>query len=200
LRTATVAKNAMNIPVPDVSVSAWQIRLEQAADAGAVEALNADSFGPGRFAKSAYRLREGVAPVAGLSFVAVEQMGGRDVLRGSVRFWPIKVGGHEELLLGPLAVDGDQRGRGIGIALMQAGLEAARQGPWRGVLLVGDEPYYTRVGFSRLPPGRVKFPGPVDQNRILGLSLKAGELLNLAGEVRRAQIDEAVCAAGAGVG
>ncbi len=190
----------MNIPVPDVSVSAWQIRLEQPSDAGAVEALNADSFGPGRFAKSAYRLREGVAPVAGLSFVAMEQVGGREVLRGSVRFWPIKVGGHEELLLGPLAVDGDQRGRGIGIALMQAGLEAARLGPWRGVLLVGDEPYYTRVGFSRLPPGRVKFPGPVDQNRILGLSLKAGELLNLAGEVRRAQIDEAVCAAGAGVG
>ena len=121
-------------------------------------------------------------------------------LRGSVRFWPIKVGGHEELLLGPLAVRGDQRGRGIGIALMQAGLDAARQGPWRGVLLVGDEPYYARVGFSRLPPGRVKFPGPVDANRILGLSLKAGELLNLSGEVRRAQVDEPVCAAGAGVG
>jgi predicted N-acetyltransferase YhbS len=56
------------------------------------------------------------------------------------------------------------------------------------------------VGFSRLPPGRVKFPGPVDQNRILGLSLKAGELLNLSGQVRRAQIDHAVCADGAGVG
>jgi predicted N-acetyltransferase YhbS len=190
----------MNVSVPAPSISSWQIRLESPTDAGAVEALNADSFGPGRFAKSAYRLREGVAPVAGLSFVAVEQVGEEEVLRGSVRFWPIRVGGHEELLLGPLAVQGNQRGRGIGIALMQAGLEAARQGPWRGVLLVGDEPYYTKVGFSRLPPGRVKFPGPVDQNRVLGLSLKAGELLNLSGEVRRAQIDEPVCASGAGVG
>jgi predicted N-acetyltransferase YhbS len=185
----------MNLSVPTL-----QIRLENLSDASAVEALNADSFGPGRFAKSAYRLREGVAPIAALSFVAVEQVAGRDVLRGSVRFWPVKVGGHEELLLGPLAVQGDQRGRGIGIALMQAGLEAARLGPWRGVLLVGDEPYYTKVGFSRLPPGRVRFPGPVDQNRILGLSLKTGELLNLSGEVRRAQIDEPVCASGAGVG
>ena len=190
----------MNLSLPDISVSAWQIRLEKPSDAAAIEALNAESFGPGRFAKSAYRLREGVAPIAALSFVAVDQLGEAEILRGSVRFWPIKVGGHEELLLGPLAVRGDQRGRGIGIALMQAGLEAARQGPWRGVLLVGDEPYYTRVGFSRLPPGRVKFPGPVDQNRILGLSLKAGELLNLSGEVRRAQIDEPVCASGAGVG
>ncbi len=190
----------MNLSVPDTSIPLWQIRLEEPGDVRAIEALNAESFGPGRFAKSAYRLREGVAPIAALSFVAVEHVGDKEVLRGSVRFWPIRVGGHEELLLGPLAVRGDQRGRGIGIALMQAGLDAARQGPWGGVLLVGDEPYYARVGFSRLPPGRVKFPGPVDANRILGLSLKAGELLNLSGEVRRAQIDEPVCAAGAGVG
>jgi predicted N-acetyltransferase YhbS len=181
----------MNVMAPT-----WQIRLEALRDADRVEALNAESFGPGRFAKSAYRLREGVDPVASLSFVAVEN----DVLRGSVHFWPIRVGGHEELLLGPLAVQSDQRGRGIGIALMQAGIEAAQKGPWRAILLVGDEPYYTKVGFSRLPPGRVKFPGPVDQNRILGLSLKAGELLTLSGEVRRAQIDDPVTACGAGVG
>ena len=185
----------------NVMATAWQIRLEAPEDVRHVEALNAESFGPGRFAKSAYRLREGVNPVPSLSFVAIEKAKtGTDVLRGSVRFWPIRVGGHEELLLGPLAVQSDQRGRGIGIALMQAGIEAARQGPWRGILLVGDEPYYNKVGFSRLPPGRVKFPGPVDQNRILGLSLQAGELLTLSGQVRRAQIDEPVCADGAGVG
>src|SRR6185503_5056675 len=126
--------------------------------------------GPGRFAKSAYRLREGVAPETSLGFVGVS---GADLL-GSVRFWPISVGGHEELLLGPLAVRADLRGRGIGVALMQAGIARAKQGPWRGILLVGDEPYYAKVGFSRLPPGRLKFPGPVDENRILGLSLKAG--------------------------
>jgi predicted N-acetyltransferase YhbS len=181
--------------------TAWQVRLETPGDAAKVAALNANSFGPGRFAKSAYRLREGVTPVAALSFVAIEKTpGGGEVLRGSVRFWPIQVGGHEELLLGPLAVQGDQRGRGIGIALMQAGIAAAQSGSWRAILLVGDEPYYAKVGFSRLPPGRVRFPGPVDQNRILGLSLKAGELLNLSGEVRRAQLDEPVCADGAGVG
>ena len=179
-----------------MDASPLHIRLETQEDAAKVEALNAEIFGPGRFAKSAYRLREGVYPIAALSFVAIEEA----TLRGSVRFWPIRVGGHEELLLGPLAVQSHQRGRGIGIALMQAGIEAARKGPWRAILLVGDEPYYTRAGFARLPPGRVKFPGPVDQNRILGLSLKAGEVLTLSGEVRRAQIDDPVCAVGAGVG
>ena len=93
----------MNAPVPP-----WQIQLESPADTAGVETLNAESFGPGRFAKSAYRLREGVDPVASLSFVAMEN----GVLRGSVRFWPISVGGHEELLLGPLAVQTGQRGRG----------------------------------------------------------------------------------------
>lgn len=176
--------------------ASWKIRLEQAGDAAQVEALNAECFGPGRFAKSAYRLREGVDPVAELSFVAVEG----DTLRGSVRFWPIGVGGHEELLLGPLAVQPGQRGRGIGIALMEAGIAAARRGRWRGIILVGDEPYYTKVGFSRLPPGRVRFPGPVDPSRILGLSLEPGAFLTLSGQVRRARIDHPACADGAGVG
>jgi predicted N-acetyltransferase YhbS len=177
------------------AADSWQIRAEQPGDAAAVEALNAASFGPGRFAKSAYRLREGVSPIAELGFVAVED----NVLRGSVRFWPVSVGGHEELLLGPLAVQSDQRGRGIGIALMQAGIAAAKTGPWRGILLVGDEPYYAKVGFARLPPGRVRFAGPVDQSRVLGLSLKAGELLTLSGQVRRARIDDPVCADGVAV-
>lgn len=176
--------------------AAWKIRTEMPADTAGVEALNEGSFGPGRFAKSAYRLREGVAPVASLSLVAVEN----EALLGSVRFWPISVGGHEELLLGPLAVRGDQRGRGIGIALMQAGIEAARPGPWRGILLVGDEHYYAKVGFSRMPPGRVRFPGPVDEKRILGLSLKGGEMVTLSGQIRRAAIDEPNCADSAGSG
>jgi predicted N-acetyltransferase YhbS len=174
----------------------WQVRPEQPGDAAAIEALNAESFGPGRFAKSAYRLREGVLPVAALGFVAMEG----DVLRGSVRFWPILIGGIQSLLLGPLAVRADQRGRGIGIALMQAGIEAAHAGPWTSIILVGDEPYYAKVGFSRLPPGRIVFPGPVDPGRILGLSLKAGALLDLSGQVRRAAMEMPVAADGAEIG
>jgi predicted N-acetyltransferase YhbS len=179
----------------------WLVRQEAVGDEARIEALNASAFGPGRFAKSAYRLREGVAAVSGLSFVAVENPKGRgEVLRGSVRFWPIRVGGDEALLLGPLAVETAERGRGIGIGLMQAGIRAAQRGPWSAILLIGDEPYYAKVGFARLPTGRVKFPGPVDPKRVLGLSLKPGGLLNLSGQVRRAQIDDAVCADGAPVG
>ncbi|MEJ0028245.1 MAG: N-acetyltransferase [Rhizomicrobium sp.] len=180
----------------DASEPRWTIRPERPEDAPLVEALNEAAFGPGRFAKSAYRLREGVSQVASLAFVAIEDA----QLRGSVRFWPVMIGGHKALMLGPLAVTADQRGRGIGVALMERGLEAARAAGFEVVVLVGDEPYYARVGFSKLPPGRIRFPGPVDQSRILGLSLKAGAALTLSGEVRRARLDDTVCADGAGVG
>jgi predicted N-acetyltransferase YhbS len=174
----------------------WEIRAERAEDGPRIAALTEAGFGPGRYAKSAYRLREGVDPVASLNFVAVEN----GVLRGSVRFWPIKVGEDAVLLLGPLAVERAERGRGIGISLMQMGIARAREGDWRAILLVGDEPYYGRVGFGRIPAGRVRFPGPVDSNRLLGLALKDGGLEKLSGAVRRARIDHAVCADGAPLG
>lgn len=174
----------------------WQIRAETAADHAAIEALVAQGFGPGRYAKSAYRLREGVDPEAGLGFVAIED----GILRGSVRFWPVFVGRERALLLGPLAVQSDQRGRGIGIALMQRGIDEARATGHRAILLVGDPPYYARVGFGPLKRGRVRLPGPVDPARVLGLALVDGALDSLEGAVRRARIDHPVCADGAALG
>jgi predicted N-acetyltransferase YhbS len=178
------------------SSETWEIRPELPDDAGAVEALVARVFGPGRFAKSAYRLREGVDPVSDLSFVAMEN----GALRGSVRFWPIYVGSEPALLLGPLAVQSDQRGRGIGIALMQHGIEQARRFGHRAILLVGDEPYYSRVGFAPLAKDSVKFPGPLDRGRVLALALVEGASASLMGEISRGRVDQPVCAMGAPVG
>ena len=174
----------------------FEIRAERAEDAAEVEALVAASFGPGRFAKSAYRFREGVKPLAELSFVAMD--GG--ALRGSVRFWPVYVGAAPALLLGPLAVEARLRGRGIGIALMNQGIDEARRLGHTAILLVGDLPYYARVGFSPLPRGSVRFPGPVDPARILGLALQEGALETLAGALRRARLDDPIAADGVGSG
>lgn len=174
----------------------WEIRAERPEDGPLVEALNEQSFGAGRYAKAAYRLREGVEAQDGLSFVAVED----GVLRGSVRFWPIIIGAQAALLLGPLAVQSDQRGRGIGIALMKKGIEAAKTDGHRAIVLVGDAPYYARVGFAALAPKQIVFPGPVDPSRILGLALVDGALESLSGKVMRAAIDDPVCADGAALG
>jgi predicted N-acetyltransferase YhbS len=176
--------------------AAWQIRPERPDDADSVASLNDDGFGPGRFAKSAYRLREGVAPERALGFVAT----GDGALLGSVRFWPIRVGAETSLLLGPLAVKSELRGQGIGLALMKTGIDAARVAGFKTILLVGDEAYYARAGFARLPLGRVRFPGPVDKTRILGLALQPGALEMLSGDIVRARIDDPVCACGAPLG
>jgi predicted N-acetyltransferase YhbS len=120
-------------------------------------------------------------------------------LLGSVRFWPILVGEQPSLLLGPLAVRSELRGQGIGIALMRHGIERATALGHETMLLIGDEPYYARVGFARIAPGRVRFPGPVDKARILGVALKPGALDLLSGDIRRARLDVPVCADGAPV-
>jgi predicted N-acetyltransferase YhbS len=174
----------------------WEIRAEVEGDQAAIDALVEKSFGPGRYAKSAYRLREGVDPEAGLSFVAVEDA----ALRGSVRFWPVVVGNTPALLLGPLAVESERRGRGMGIQLMQKGIDEARAKGHRAVILVGDLPYYQRAGFQPIKRGRVKLPGPVDLSRVLGLGLVEGALEALEGPVRRARLDHSVRADGAGLG
>ena len=176
----------------------WEIRSEVAGDEVAVEALVDEGFGPGRYAKTAYRLREGVLPEKRLSFVAEDKQ--TKVLLGSVRFWPIAVGDKRSLLLGPLAVKPELRGHGIGISLMTHGIEAARKAGFETVILVGDEPYYARVGFAKMKPGQIRFPGPVDKSRILGLALKDGALDSLSGDVERACVDQAVSAQAAPLG
>lgn len=155
---------------------------EQPDDAPAIERLQERAFGPGRYARTAYRLREGVPPIAELSFVA--RVG--TFLVGSNRMSPIKIGTAPALLLGPLVVDPAFRSRGIGEALLNASLEAAVREGHGLVMLVGDEPYYSRVGFARIPDGRVVLPGPVDPNRLLWRSLVSGAHAAAEGSARRA--------------
>lgn len=136
----------------------------------AIEKLHERGFGPGRFARSAFRLREGAREIQGLSFIA--RVG--TLLVGSVRMSPIRIGETPALLLGPLAVDPPFMNRGIGTALMQAALDAARKDGHTLAILVGDEPFYAKAGFRRVPRGQVVLPGPVDPDRILVTELELG--------------------------
>jgi predicted N-acetyltransferase YhbS len=151
-----------------------------ADDHDAVEHLLDLSFGSGRRTKTSYRLREGSAPVPGLSLV-VRDPGVR--LSGTISFWPLAIGGAQSpaLLLGPLAVHPDRQGLGIGLTLMREGLARAAAQGHRLVLLVGDEPYYAKVGFRKLPAGLISLPGPVDPARFLYLELSPGALAGVSG-------------------
>ena len=116
------------------------------ADADAVETLLDLSFGLSRRTKTSYRLREGNTAIPGLSLVMRDAELG---LSGTISFWPLKIGeaGSDALLLGPLAVHPERQNLGIGLALMREGLARAKRRGHRLILLVGDAPYYARVGF-----------------------------------------------------
>src|SRR5678816_2000257 len=134
---------------------------ETVDDALAIERLHERTFGPGRVAKTAYRIREGVEHQHELSFTA--RIG--TLLVGSVRLTPIRIGETKALLLGPLTVEPPFRERGIGHALIARALAGAKTKGHRLVVLVGDEPYYGKSGFKRIPKGSVTMPGPVDPAR-----------------------------------
>lgn len=142
-------------------------------DLAQIRALNASVFGPGRFARTAYRIREGTPELS--PFCRVAEAGG--VVIASLRMTDVDVGGHPgNLLLGPLAVRSDFANQGHGRRLIAESLEAARTSGRTLVLLVGDLPYYGRLGFVPVPPAQINLPGPVDPSRLLALELVPGAL------------------------
>jgi len=152
---------------------------ERPGDASAIEKLNERAFGPGRFARTAYRLREGVPPAADLSFVALVG----SLLVGANRMTPITCGGTPALLLGPLTVEPAFQSQGIGLALVNRSLDAARAAGHKLVILVGDAPYYARMGFKQAPLGQITLPGPVAPARLLYSELVDGAFSGVRGMV-----------------
>ena len=156
------------------------IAPETPNDALAIERLHERTFGPGRFALTAARLREQIGHRLDLSFTA--RIG--TLLVGSVRQLPVCIGDTPALMLGPLTVEPPFRSHGIGRALMERALAEAKVKGVRLVVLVGDEPYYARVGFKRVPKGRATMPGPVDHARLLVAELVDGAFDGVSGNIR----------------
>lgn len=166
-----------------MSAQTYSISNENGIDAATIETLLDDAFGIERRVLTSYRLREGVASVSGLSFAAWAG----DTLVGSLRFWPVLIERTwDALLLGPLAVAPRLRGQGCGVALMEAGLDKAASLGHGLVILVGDEPYYARAGFQRVPDGKLIMPGYVDPDRLLYRELRSGAMEEVRGLVGRA--------------
>jgi predicted N-acetyltransferase YhbS len=163
-----------------MSELALTILPETAADEAAVERLHERTFGPGRFARTAFRIREGRTHMLDLSFTA--RVG--TLMVGSVRLTPICIGDTPALLLGPLTVEPPFRSHGVGSALIGRALKEAQVKGHKLVILVGDEPVYAKSGFKRIPKGQVKMPGPVDPARLLVTELVAGAFEGVSGLIR----------------
>ncbi len=158
----------------------YALKPETTEDWWEVEALYDLCFAPGREALSSYRLRDGVPAVADLSCVARD---GDDILAGAIRYWPVQIGAHTALLLGPVAVHPTRQGEGLGGALIRDSLARAAENGWQRVMLVGDEPYYSKFGFSRLKG--IHMPPPTNPERVLGLHTNAAVWRDVQGKVTR---------------
>lgn len=158
----------------------YELRPETEDDWWEVEALYDLCFAPGREALSSYRLRDGVKTVEALSRVARD---GDGILAGAIRYWPVRVGEHAALLLGPVAVHPTRQGEGLGGALIRDSLASASETGWDRVMLVGDASYYAKFGFKRLTG--VIMPPPTNPDRVLGLDILQGAWQGVAGNVTR---------------
>lgn len=169
----------------------FEIVAQRPDDAALIDPLLDRTFGFDRHLRTVYRLREGVAPISDLTYVAVAADGG---LMASLRFWPVSIGdrGTPAILLGPLAVEPALQGAGIGRALVRHGLAAAKRFGVRLCLVVGDPGYYGPFGFVNAGLAGLILPGPVAPERFQVLELVPEALAGVHGMIRRADEKEAL--------
>ena len=162
----------------------FRLLREEPGDVWEVETLYDLAFAPGRAALSSYRLRRGVAPVAELCTVARDEY---ESVAGCIRYWPVRIGaaGAPALLLGPVAVHPTRQGEGIGALLILETLAEAAALGWERAVLIGDEPYYRRFGFTRALGAGLDFPPPTNPDRLLAHELAPGAMTGISGAVRR---------------
>ena len=158
---------------------------ERPREAEAIEEMTAAAFGPDRFHKTVYRLREEVPPLRDLCFVALDQKGR---LVASIRNWPVLVNERwPAVMLGPLSIAPELRGLGYGKALMWHSMAQSRIQGHSRIVLVGDPEYYNQFGFRRDLALNIQLPGWVEERRFLALELVAGSMIGVHGMVGKAQ-------------
>lgn len=159
----------------------FHLETERPEDGPAIDALLDRAFGPDRHSKISYRYRQAAAPIAELARVARADSDGK--LLGTIRYWPVAIGGNSALLLGPIAVEPALKGRGIGVALMRDTLDAAAWSNARRVVLVGDLDYYKRFGFVPASPHGIVMPGE-NPARLLMCALARNAFAGVSGDIQ----------------
>lgn len=152
-----------------------------ALHADGIERIYDRTFGPGHFAKTAERLREGNASLPEITRVAVQD----NAVIGVCRIWPIVVGADRTpaVFVGPVAVTPDFQGQRLGLTITGEALEAATKAGWSAAIIIGSPRYFSELGFELVAPDRFSFPGPQDMSRVMVRAL-AGDASELSGALR----------------
>jgi len=127
------------------------------------------SFGPGRFARSVYRLREKNDRDTEFSYIYELN----NQILSSISYYKTFLNNDiNGLLLGPLAVDPEHRGKGYGVELVKYTIALIKKTTtYDFILVIGDYHYYEKFGFKKIN-NTFSFYGPVNSEKVLILYLK----------------------------
>lgn len=159
------------------------IRTEEKKDWASVYEVNASAFETPVEADLVNTLREHAQPV--VSLVAEDEDDGAIV--GHIMFSPVSLPGYPELRimgLAPMAVAPERQGKGIGSALVRAGLEQCKQLGFGAVVVLGHPEYYPRFGFMPFTRFGIVCEYEVPEEAFMLLELHPGYLRGASGKVK----------------
>ena len=162
-----------------------EISPERQRDADAIYAVNAEAFGRDSESMLVDLLRNSDSFIPELSLVA--RMG--DNIVGHILFTKVRIAGndgseYESLALAPMSVSPGYQHQGIGTALVNTGLERARQLGYKSVIVLGHESYYPRFGFTPASQWNIGAPFEVPELAFMAMELVPGGLEGVGGTVQ----------------
>lgn len=156
------------------------VRSEKETDWEAVFALHASAFETSVEARLVDALREQAQPI--VSLVAED----KGIVLGHIMFSPVSLSGNTDLKimgLAPMAVAPEFQRKGIGSALVRAGLDECRELDIAAVVVLGYPDYYVRFDF--VPSRRLGIESEYDvpEDVFMALELQPGSLTGKAGTI-----------------
>ena len=157
------------------------IRAEAQRDWAAVHAVNVSAFETPAEANLVDALREQAQPL--VSLIAED----KGAIVGHIMFSPVSLSGHPVLRimgLAPMAVAPEHQRKGIGSALVRAGLEQCKQLGFGAVVVLGHPAYYPRFGFLPSTCCGIVCEYEVPEEVFMVVELQTGFLRGASGKVK----------------